>query len=131
MRRQPNIAFLRSLVGVAIGLLLAREAIAQAPIEVPNPMAAHTLFVILITAAFLAWAASFSIQIMRERTHQKKRHSLRQHRETLLDKITELETALESGTISKERYRRRMRELRGELSRVIGEIQASPGKKHA
>ena len=95
-------------------------------------MAAHTLFVILITAAFLAWAASYSIQMMKERTRKKDRRDLGRHRETILDKITELETARESGTISKDRHKRRMKELRGNLSRVIGKIQSSPReKKHA
>jgi len=96
-------------------------------------MAAHTLFIVLITAAFLAWAASFSIQIMKERSYEKDRQALRRHRETILDKITELETARESGTINKDRHKRRMRELRGELSRVIEKLQSSSSreKKHA
>ncbi len=121
-----------SLVTFALVLALAIPARAQAPIQVPNPMAAHTLFIILITAAFLVWAASYSAQIMKERTHKKDRRDLVRHRETILDKITELETARESGTISKDRHKRRMKELRGELSRVIGKIQSSPReKKHA
>ena len=123
---------MRSLVGLILGLGFAARAQAQAPIEVPNPMAAHTLFVILLTVAFLVWAASFSIQIMKERTHRQDRQSLIRRRETILDKITELETALEAGAITKERHRRRMKELRGELSRVIGKLQSTPReKKHA
>ena len=121
-----------TLVTFALVLALAIPARAQAPIQVPNPMAAHTLFIILITAAFLVWAASYSAQIMKEHTHKKDRRNLVRHRETILDKITELETARESGTISKDRHKRRMKELRGELSRVIGKIQSSPReKKHA
>ena len=124
---------MRRLTTLVLGLVFAIPADAQGPIQVPNPMAAHTLFIVLITAAFLAWAASFSIQTMKERTHRKERQALRQHRETVLDKITELETARESGTINKERHKRRMRELRGELSRVIEKLQSSPSgeKKHA
>ena len=98
--------------------------LAQGPIEVPNPMAAHTLFIILITAAFLAWAASFSIQIMKEQTHRKEGQTLRKRRETILDKMAEFEAALESGTITKEQHKKRMKELRGELSRVIGKLQS-------
>ncbi len=121
-----------SLVTFVLVLALAIPARAQTPIQVPNPMAAHTLFIILITAAFLVWAASYSAQIMKERTHKKDRRDLVRHRETILDKITELETARESGTISKDRHKRRMKELRGDLSRVIGKIQSSPReKKHA
>ena len=121
------------LTTLVLGLIFAIPAYAQGPIQVPNPMAAHTLFIVLITAAFLAWAASFSIQTMKERTHRKERQALRQHRETVLDKITELETTRESGTINKDSHKRRMRELRGELSRVIGKLQSSSSreKKHA
>ncbi len=124
---------MRRLTAAVLGLTFVIPAYAQGPIQVPNPMAAHTLFIVLITAAFLAWAASFSIQIMKERTHRKEHQALRRHRETVLDKITELETARESGTINKERHKRRMRELRGELSRVIEKLQSSSSreKKHA
>ncbi len=123
---------MRRLLAVVIGLNFALPAHAQGPIQVPNPMAAHTLFIILITSAFLIWAASFSIQIMQERTHRKDRQALRRHRETILDKITETEAARESGAITKERHKRRMKELRGELSRVIETLQpASRDKKHA
>ena len=124
---------MRRLTAVVLGLAFVIPAYAQGPIQVPNPMAAHTLFIILITAAFLAWAGSFSIQIMKERTQQKDRQALRLYRDTLLDKITELETARESGTISTEGHKRRMRELRGELSRVITKLQShsSREKKHA
>ena len=123
---------MRRLSGVVVALIFAVPAYAQAPIQVPNAMAAHTLFIILITAGFLLWAASFSIQVMKERSHQNKRQGLRSRRETILDKITELETARESGTISNERHKRRMKELRGELSRVIEKLHsASREKKHA
>ena len=124
---------MRRLTAVVLGLAFVIPAYAQGPTQVPNPMAAHTLFIILITSAFLAWAGSFSIQIMKERTQQKDRQALRLYRDTLLDKITELETSRESGTISTEGHKRRMRELRGQLSRVITKLQSqsSREKKHA
>ncbi len=124
---------MRRLTAVLLWLIFAIPAHAQGPIQVPNPMAAHTLFIVLITAAFLAWAASLSIQTMKEQTHRKERQALRQHRETVLDKITELETTRESGTLNKESHKRRMRQLRGELSRVIDKLQSSSSgeKKHA
>src|SRR5439155_277079 len=40
-------------------LLLQEDA---RPIEVPNPMGAHTWFIILAVGAFLAWATSYSLQ---------------------------------------------------------------------
>ena len=113
------------MMPVAI-LAIALPAWAQrGPISVPNPMATHTVFIILITAAFLAWAASSSIQLMRERAGGKKaRETLRQLKGTLLDQITKLELAQESGTITEGQYKRRIKEKRGQLVRVIGKLQA-------
>lgn len=124
---------MRCFVVVLFGFALAQPAGAQGPIEVPNAMAAHTFFIILITAAFLAWAASFSIQIMKGRTHRQNREALLKCKETVLDQITELETAPESGTINKGVRKRRMKELRGELTRVLERLgRASKAtKKHA
>ncbi len=95
--------------------------------------AAHTFFIILITGAFLVWAASFSIQIMKEWTYRQNREALLKRKETVLDRIAELETAPESGTINKSVRKRRMKELRGELTRVIERLgRASKAtKKHA
>src|SRR5439155_277077 len=44
-------------------LLLQEDA---RPIEVPNPMGAHTWFIILAVGAFLAWATSYSLQLQKE-----------------------------------------------------------------
>ena len=116
----------RALMTPAAILAIALPAWAQrGPISVPNPMAAHTVFIILITAAFLAWAASSSIQLMRERAGPKKaRETLLQVKRSLLDQITKLEMTLESGTITEGQYKRRMKEKRGQLVRVIGKLQA-------
>ena len=116
----------RVLMTPAAILAIALPAQAQrGPISVPNPMAAHTVFIILITAAFLAWAASSSIQLMKERAGGKKaRETLLQVKGSLLDQITTLEIAQESGTITEGQYKRRMKEKRGQLVRVIGKLQA-------
>ena len=97
----------------------------RGPISVPNPMAAHTIFIILITAAFLAWAASYSIQIMKERTGGKKaRETLLQLKKSLVDQMTTLELAQESGTITKGQYKRRIKEQRGQLARVVEKLES-------
>ena len=115
-----------ALMTPAAVLAIALPAWAQrGPISVPNPMATHTVFIILITAAFLAWAASSSIQLMRERAGEKKaRETLLQLKGSLLDQITKLEMAQESGTITEGQYKRRMKEKRGQLVRVIGKLRA-------
>ena len=124
---------MRRWVVIFFGLALLQPARAQGPIEVPNPMAVHTVFIIVITAAFLAWAVSFSIQTMRERTRQQDRQALLKRKETVLDQVTEVESALESGAINSSNHKRRMKELRGELTRVLERLQhaSKATKKHA
>ena len=98
--------------------------------RLPNPMAAHTVFIILITAAFLDWGASFSVQMMKERhTQRKGREALLHRKESVLNQITELEMTMESGTISEGQYKRRMKEMRGQLARVIGKLQPTKIQK--
>ncbi len=115
----------RTLLALTFVLTLTAPALAQSrPIGVPNPMAAHTVFIIVITAAFLTWAASFSVQMMKERhTQRKGREALLHRKESVLNQITELEMAMESGTINEGQYKRRMKEMRGQLARVIGKLQ--------
>ena len=62
---------------------------------------------------------------MRERAGEKKaRETLLQLKGSLLDQITKLEMAQESGTITEGQYKRRMKEKRGQLVRVIGKLRA-------
>ncbi len=132
MRRKVVVLMSRRTIFTLIsGLTLAVPAFSQTrPVGVPNPMAAHTPFVILITAAFLAWAASFSVQMMKERDTQRKgREALLHRKESVLDQITKLEMDLESGTISEGQYKRRMKEMRGQLTRVIAKLQLKKVQK--
>ena len=101
----------------------AMTATAQTTQGIPTPMATHTIAIMAITAAFLAWAASYSLQLMKERTGKKDMEVLVRRREAVLDSIAELEMSHESGTISEDRYKRRSKELRSELARVLERLK--------
>ncbi len=105
--------------------ILGVTALAQTTQGIPNPMATHTVAIVVITAAFLAWAASYSLQVMQERTRKKDRELLGRRREAVLDSITALEMSRESGTISEDRYKRRKKELRSELARVLERLRSA------
>lgn len=112
-------------------LLAAAPALAQGVEEVPNPMSAHTIFIVAITSAFLIWAVSFSLQTTKERTDKnKQRQMLLTERRRILDAIADIEAGRDSGEIDSGQYKSRMKKLRGELTRVIQRLQStSPAKK--
>lgn len=109
---------------VLLTLAAATPALPQTPI--PNPMASHTVFILGLVGAFLAWAASFSFHTM-AKTRSKKEDiaTLRARRERVLDALAEAETARESGALSPEAWERRHRELRSELARVVAKLGKS------
>ena len=119
------------LVGPAfIALLAAAPAGAQGIEEVPNPMAAHTIFIIVITSAFLIWAVSFSLQTTKERADKnKQRQMFLAERERILDTIAEIETDRDSGKIDSGQYKSRIKKRRGELTRVIERLQSTSRAK--
>ena len=119
------------LVGPAfIALLAAAPAGAQGIEEVPNPMAAHTIFIIVITSAFLIWAVSFSLQTTKERADKnKQRQMFLAERERILDAIANIETDRDSGKIDSGQYKSRIKKRRGELTRVIERLQSSSRAK--
>ncbi len=118
------------LIPAAIFVIALPARAQRGPISVPNPMATHTVFIILITFAFLAWAASYSIQLLKERAGGKKAlETLLRLKESLLDQITKLEMARESGTISGGQYKKRMKEKRGQLARVIEKLKGQKASK--
>jgi len=110
---------------VASVQILGVTTLAQTTQGIPNPMATHTVAIVVITAAFLAWAASYSLQVMQERTRKKDRELLGRRREAVLDSITALEMSRESGTISEDRYKRSKKELRSELARVLERLRSA------
>lgn len=109
-----------------VSILFSAPLLAQGVQEIPNAMAVHTTFIIGVTTVFLIWAVSFSIQTMKERTNpQQQRQVLLERRERILEEITKIEIARESGDITRSRYKRRLKTNRGDLVRVIEKLQSS------
>ena len=101
-------------------LLLQEDA---RPIEVPNPMGAHTWFIILAVGAFLAWATSYSLQLQKEALARKKgREELIRRKEQLIDQIADLETQKEAGSIPEKKYKQELKDLKFHLSKVLDEM---------
>ncbi len=114
----------------AVLLLTGASAAAQGVQEIPNPMAAHAVFIIAIVGAFLAWAVSFSIHTARERSDgRRERQRLLDERERILGRIVDLEDERESGRIDAPRYKLRARRLRGDLARVVEALRSAPPPK--
>ena len=94
-------------------------------VDVPNPMGAHTWFIIVAVGAFLAWCISYVLQLQRDKlTDQPRpqRDTLLRRKEELLDRIAKLEAEKEAGTTSGSRYEKEFRKLRGQLSEVLGRL---------
>jgi hypothetical protein len=96
-------------------------------VEVPNPMGAHTWFIIAAIAAFLAWSISYSLELHREVLERKKgRDELLRQKEQLLDNLADLENRKDAGQVSEQRYKHEVREMRFRLSKVLEKI-GQPG----
>ena len=103
-------------------------------VDLPNPMSAHTWFIIAAMGAFLLWCISYAIQLQKEALTKKKgRDTLLEQRETLLDSIAELEDRRETNEVPDPQYRRELKKLRQSLAKVlenIGELDSQrPAKK--
>ena len=115
----------RLTLAVLVCILFSAPLLAQGVQEIPNAMAVHTTFIIVVTMAFLIWAVSFSIQTMKERTNpQQQRQVLLARRGQSLEEITTVEMARESGDITRSRYKSHLKTLRGSLVRVIEKLQS-------
>ena len=113
------------------GALTPWSALAQEEgpreIHLPNPMGAHTWFIIVAVGAFLAWCISFALQLQRERLagHTRpQRESLLRRKEELLDSLAKLESRKDAGAIAQSRYERDHKRLRSQLSDVLGRLKA-------
>jgi uncharacterized membrane protein YccC len=92
-------------------------------VELPNPMGAHTWFIIVAVGAFLAWCISYVLQLQKEKlTSQPERATLLRQKEELLDKLAELESQKDDGTISTQRYNKEFKKAKGRLSEVIARL---------
>lgn len=104
--------------------LLAQDEAGPREIQIPNPMSAHTWFIIVAVGAFLAWCISYVLQLQKDKqsSHQSRRGLLLQQKEELLDRLAELEAEREAGSITAQRYEKEFRKAKGRLSEVVGRL---------
>jgi hypothetical protein len=96
-------------------------------IQLPNPMGAHTWFIIIAVGAFLAWCISFALQLQRERLtgHTRpQRESLLRRKEELLNSLAKLESQKDAGNVAQSRYEKDFKKLRSQLSDVLGRLKS-------
>lgn len=103
---------------------LAQDEAGPREIQIPNPMSAHTWFIIVAVGAFLAWCISYVLQLQKDRqsSQQTRRGSLLRQKEELLDRIAELEAQKDAGTITVQRYEKEFRKAKGRLSEIVGRL---------
>jgi hypothetical protein len=88
--------------------------------DVPNAMGAHTWFIIAFVGAFLLWSISYSLQLHKEAVARKKgREDVSKRKDELIDRIAELESKKESGTLDEKKYKQELKELKFQLSRIL------------
>jgi hypothetical protein len=93
-------------------------------VQLPNPMSAHTWFIIIAIGAFLAWCISYVLQLQKERLSTKpQRESLLRQKDELLNRLAQLESQKEAGAITSQRYEKEYRKARGRLSEVLGRLR--------
>jgi len=91
--------------------------------DVPNAMGAHTWFIIIAIGAFLLWCISYSLQIHKEALARKKgREELVHRKDELIDKIAELESEKETGTIAEKKYKQDLKDLKFQLSKILEKL---------
>lgn len=103
---------------------LAQDEAGPREIQIPNPMSAHTWFIIVAVGAFLAWCISYVLQLQKDRqsSQQTRRGSLLRQKEELLDRIAELEAQKVAGTITVQRYEKEFRKAKGRLSEIVARL---------
>ena len=110
-------------------LLLAQDEGARTA-DVPNAMGAHTWFIIVFGAAFLAWSISYSLQLRREALSRRKgREDLVKRKDELIDKIADVEAQKESGRLDEKRYKQELKDLKFQLSKVLERIASKPSRE--
>src|SRR5262245_27042860 len=91
--------------------------------DVNNAMGAHTWFIILVVAAFLAWSISYSLQLHKEALAKKKgRDDLARRKDELIDKIADLEAQKDAGTIPDKKFKQDLKDLKFQLSKVLEKL---------
>ena len=105
-------------------LLLAQDEGARTA-DVPNAMGAHTWFIIAFVGAFLLWCISYSLQLHKEAVARKKgREDVVRRKEELIDRIADLESKKEAGSIDEKKYKQELKELKFQLSKILEKTKA-------
>jgi hypothetical protein len=92
--------------------------------DVPNPMGIHTWFIILAVGAFLAWSISYSLQMQREAMQKRNnRENLVLRKNQYLDRIAQLDSMKDAGTVSEQGYRREYNNTRLRLAKILEQIE--------
>ena len=105
-------------------LLLAQDEGARTA-DVPNAMGAHTWFIIAFVGAFLLWCISYSLQLHKEAVARKKgREDIARRKDELIDRIAELESKKEAGSVDEKKYRQELKELKFQLSKILEKTKA-------
>ena len=126
MRRETKVIIRAACVFACILLpvaAMAQDEEVPRDIQLPNPMGPHTWFIIVAVGAFLAWCISYVLQLQKEKLSSRpERSTLLRQKEELLDRLVELESQKEAGTISAQRYEKEFRKAKGRLSAIIGRL---------
>ena len=102
-------------------LLLVQEG--SQTTEVPNAMGAHTWFIIVAVGAFLAWSISYSLQLHKEALARKRgREDLLRRKDELIDQIADLQSRMEAESISEQRYKQDLKDLKFRLTKILEKL---------
>jgi hypothetical protein len=128
MRRETEFIARTALAITCVFWPLSALAQEEGPrlIQIPNPMAAHTWFIVAAVGAFLAWCISYVLQFRKNQLNDKsdkaKRMALLHEKDELLDRLAQLESEKDAGTIPGPRYEKEYRKARSRLSDVLGRL---------
>jgi hypothetical protein len=93
-------------------------------------MGAHTWFIIVFAAAFLAWSISYSLQLRKEALARKKgREDLVKRKDELIDRIANLEAEKDAGRLDEKKYKQELKDLKFQLSKALERIGTKPGRE--
>jgi hypothetical protein len=126
----------RPITTVALVFLLAlvSPALAQtegAPtlrdVQLPNGMTPHTWFIIAAVGFFLLWCISYCLQLQKESLSQKpRREEYLRRKNELLDRIAELDSARDAGSLNEDRYQREFKKAKSQLSEILLRLGKDP-----
>ena len=108
---------------LSASVAFAQEESDPRPVELPNPMGAHTWFIMVAVGVFLAWCISYCLQVQKESLRRKpSRDQFLRQKEQLLDQLAKLEFQKDAGTIPTDKFDREFRKAKSRLSQVLAQL---------